>query len=190
MKQVKLPFASKRTTSATAVGKAAAKPRKQPTRASSSPETILISDSSEDELDVPVMKRRRLAATAGQKTRLVACADEDSEDESLRKVEPEPERERLATSDRRWRRLYGEVRDKMGNIEPVHGQGQTMVNHILRVFDLSYEYGPCVGISRLQRWERAQALGLNPPPEVKEILMTKEGSTEEEYTQSVFYGEV
>ena len=28
------------------------------------------------------------------------------------------------------------------------------------------EYGPCVGVPRLQRWERAHALGLNPPPEV------------------------
>lgn len=73
----------------------------------------------------------------------------------------------------------------------------------------SYEYGPCVGVSRLERWERAQALGLNPPPEVrqpflshdrhlnlhpllqvKEILSTKEGSIDTQYTQSVFYGEV
>ncbi len=27
----------------------------------------------------------------------------------------------------------------------------------------SYEYGPCIGMTRLQRWERADALGLNPP---------------------------
>ena len=34
--------------------------------------------------------------------------------------------------------------------------------HLVR----SYEFGPCVGIPRLERWERAQALGLNPPKEV------------------------
>lgn len=37
------------------------------------------------------------------------------------------------------------------------------------MFDIrvrSYEYGPCVGVTRLERWERAQAMGLNPPDEV------------------------
>ncbi len=37
------------------------------------------------------------------------------------------------------------------------------------MFDLSYEYGPCVGVTRLERWERALALGLNPPAEVSFI---------------------
>ena len=36
----------------------------------------------------------------------------------------------------------------------------------------SYEYGPCVGVSRLERWERAQALGLNPPPEVRQPFLS------------------
>lgn len=30
----------------------------------------------------------------------------------------------------------------------------------------SEDYGPCVGVSRLERWERAYMLDLNPPPEV------------------------
>lgn len=37
---------------------------------------------------------------------------------------------------------------------------------ILRVFDMTAKYGPCVGISRLDRWKRAQKLGLEPPDEV------------------------
>ena len=60
---------------------------------------------------------------------------------------------------------------------------------ILRVFDLSYEFGPCVGVTRLERWERAKALGLNPPDEVREILMTKQG-TEDLFKQNLFYGEI
>lgn len=36
------------------------------------------------------------------------------------------------------------------------------MNALLR----SYEYGPCAGVTRLERWERADALGLKPPPEV------------------------
>ncbi|XP_034981516.2 DNA polymerase delta subunit 4 [Zootoca vivipara] len=40
----------------------------------------------------------------------------------------------------------------------------------LKQFDLSWQYGPCTGITRLQRWERAQLLGLNPPAMVRELL--------------------
>jgi hypothetical protein len=67
-------------------------------------------------------------------------------------------------------------------------------------------------VTRLERWERAAALGLNPPaaaspdrfkakffrrsllticaspPQVREILMTKEG--DEDLAQNVLYGEV
>ncbi|XP_061856377.1 DNA polymerase delta subunit 4 [Colius striatus] len=42
---------------------------------------------------------------------------------------------------------------------------------MLRRFDLAWEYGPCTGITRLQRWERAQALGLNPPASVRDVLL-------------------
>jgi DNA polymerase delta subunit 4 len=48
----------------------------------------------------------------------------------------------------------------------VHGESESKFITILRTFDLSYEYGPCVGVSRLERWERAKAMGLNPPQEV------------------------
>uniref|UniRef100_A0A8B9QUV1 DNA polymerase delta subunit 4 n=1 Tax=Anas platyrhynchos TaxID=8839 RepID=A0A8B9QUV1_ANAPL len=34
---------------------------------------------------------------------------------------------------------------------------------MLRSFDLAWEYGPCTGITRLQRWERAAGTGAEPP---------------------------
>lgn len=40
----------------------------------------------------------------------------------------------------------------------------------LRSFDLCQKFGPCVGPSRLERWERAARLGLDPPARVHEIL--------------------
>ncbi|NXO96999.1 DPOD4 polymerase, partial [Certhia brachydactyla] len=43
---------------------------------------------------------------------------------------------------------------------------------MLRRFDLSWEYGPCTGITRLQRWERAQELGLSPPGHPLPVLPT------------------
>jgi DNA polymerase delta subunit 4 len=89
-----------------------------------------------------------------------------------RKYEPDPEpeheqakdtidaveRETLDTEDRRWNKVYGLAREKMGNIQPgsslgrpssmlsladrvcvycvVHAKDQSPVHHILRVFDL------------------------------------------------------
>jgi len=96
----------------------------------------------------------------------------------------------LNVKDRKWNKHYAEVKEKMGHLPPVHPENQNKIHEILRVFDLSYEFGPCVGIPRLERWERAQALGLNPPKEVYDILNTKQGSTLDEYSQSVFHGEV
>lgn len=40
----------------------------------------------------------------------------------------------------------------------------------LREFDLDAKFGPCAGITRLERWERAHELGLDPPVSVKSIL--------------------
>ncbi|KDQ26514.1 hypothetical protein PLEOSDRAFT_159569 [Pleurotus ostreatus PC15] len=88
-----------------------------------------------------------------------------------------------------WRKHYGVARQKMGGLQPIHAENETPIHHILRVFDLSYEYGPCVGVPRIQRWERANKMGLNPPQEVYEILTNKEYKDKDEYSQSVFYGE-
>ncbi|KAE8707869.1 DNA polymerase delta subunit 4 [Hibiscus syriacus] len=41
---------------------------------------------------------------------------------------------------------------------------------VLRQFDMNMAFGPCIGIPRLDRWERAQAMGLNPPKEIESIL--------------------
>ncbi|CAD6502636.1 BgTH12-05226 [Blumeria graminis f. sp. triticale] len=42
---------------------------------------------------------------------------------------------------------------------------------ILRLFDTSSQYGPCIGISRSARWLRANRLGLSPPIEVLAVLL-------------------
>jgi hypothetical protein len=96
----------------------------------------------------------------------------------------------LDPNDKKWSKVYKESWKAMGgdDIAPstsarfpsssrpgltcvvfaVHTtpQTHTKIHHILRVFDLSPQYGPCVGISRLARWERAKAWGLEPPEEV------------------------
>ena len=41
---------------------------------------------------------------------------------------------------------------------------------VLRSFDLNSRFGPSKGLDRRARWDRAQKLGLDPPPEVLELL--------------------
>uniref|UniRef100_A0A673N6V4 DNA polymerase delta subunit 4-like n=1 Tax=Sinocyclocheilus rhinocerous TaxID=307959 RepID=A0A673N6V4_9TELE len=54
----------------------------------------------------------------------------------------------------------------------------------LKKFDLDWKFGPCTGISRLQRWERAALHGLNPQQEIKDILLKE--STDPEHTQNLW----
>ena len=41
---------------------------------------------------------------------------------------------------------------------------------ILRDFDMDMRYGPCCTISRIARWERAEAFGMQPPRLVKDAI--------------------
>jgi len=41
---------------------------------------------------------------------------------------------------------------------------------VLRQFDLASKFGPCTGMTRLERWERAEGLGLKPPKQVRDLL--------------------
>jgi len=56
---------------------------------------------------------------------------------------------------------------------------------VLKEFDLDSEFGPCIGITRLQRWERAKEYGLYPPEEVKEIILKHPDDTA--FTECVWY---
>ncbi|KAL4762514.1 putative DNA polymerase delta subunit 4 [Aspergillus foveolatus] len=58
----------------------------------------------------------------------------------------------------------------------VHQEGLSLDEKILRHFDLSSQYGPCIGIARLKRWRRANSLNLNPPIEVLSLLLKQEGT--------------
>ncbi|KAG4302265.1 hypothetical protein PCK1_001537 [Pneumocystis canis] len=51
----------------------------------------------------------------------------------------------------------------------------TSIDKILKIFDLTYKYGPSKGISRLDRWNRAERLNLRPPIEIKKLLLSHEG---------------
>ncbi|OJD10577.1 hypothetical protein AJ78_08455 [Emergomyces pasteurianus Ep9510] len=65
--------------------------------------------------------------------------------------------------------------EEAGRLAPrVHQEHLTLHEKILRHFDLSNQYGPCIGIARLKRWRRAHMLNLNPPIEVLAVLLKDE----------------
>uniref|UniRef100_A0A7R9XWL6 DNA polymerase delta subunit 4 n=1 Tax=Micromonas pusilla TaxID=38833 RepID=A0A7R9XWL6_MICPS len=45
---------------------------------------------------------------------------------------------------------------------------------ILKTFDMSTEYGPALGLTRLERWKRAEGFGLHPPADVHKILTERD----------------
>ncbi|KAK4544881.1 hypothetical protein LTR36_003785 [Oleoguttula mirabilis] len=53
----------------------------------------------------------------------------------------------------------------------VHQEGLSVHEKVLREWDMSGQYGPCIGIARLKRWKRANLLGLKPPMEVLAVLL-------------------
>lgn len=46
------------------------------------------------------------------------------------------------------------------------GLHRDKVIELLAQFDVDIRYGPCIGLTRIERWNRAQAFKLNPPKEV------------------------
>ncbi|XP_061373179.1 uncharacterized protein LOC133315554 [Gastrolobium bilobum] len=60
------------------------------------------------------------------------------------------------------------------DLEDEYDESETM----LREFDMNMAYGPCLGMTRLTRWERAQKLGLNPPQEIERLLKSGKVQTE------------
>jgi DNA polymerase delta subunit 4 len=56
----------------------------------------------------------------------------------------------------------------------VHQQGMSLHDKVLREFDLSSQFGPCIGIARHKRWMRAKRLGMEPPLEVLAVLLMEE----------------
>ncbi|KAK7052312.1 DNA polymerase delta subunit 4 [Favolaschia claudopus] len=99
--------------------------------------------------------------------------------------------DQLNQKDKRWSNLFSDADSKRGKVvKPIHGENQDKFHNALRLFDLSYEYGPCVGVTRLQRWERAEKMGLNPPLEIHDILTSAPGQKEISYTMSVFHDQV
>lgn len=60
----------------------------------------------------------------------------------------------------------------------------------LKQFDLVSKYGPCVGITRRERWDRAEKFGKQPPQTIKAYLDDQhlEAALGTHLTESLWYG--
>jgi len=144
----------------------------------------------EEQSSEPVLKKRRVSPTKSVPLKAPPFDGLVRIQSTVSKQPDGIEREDLDVNEQRWKEQCDIAYERMGNVPPVHGQKQNRIHQLLRVFDMSYEYGPCAGVTRLERWQRARAMGLNPPDEIRMILETKQGTTEYSYKQSVLYGEV
>ncbi|XP_040826608.1 DNA polymerase delta subunit 4 [Ochotona curzoniae] len=75
----------------------------------------------------------------------------------------------------------GELAHELGE-EPQPAGEEDAALELLRQFDLAWQYGPCTGITRLQRWHRAEQMGLQPPPEVRRLLKAHPGDPRFQYS--------
>ncbi|KAJ2986994.1 hypothetical protein NUW58_g4752 [Xylaria curta] len=107
-------------------------------------------------------------------------SDAEEKEQAEEPEQAEPERQRSEAElradkitdrqiSRYWRNIESERRTRR-----LHQEDLTVAEKILRYWDVSSQYGPCVGVSRLKRWQRADRLGLNPPVEVLAVLMQEE----------------
>lgn len=71
---------------------------------------------------------------------------------------------------------------------PVSATNEAAELDILTRFDFDVRFGPYLGITRLQRWERAQRLGLEPPSEVRDVLPSLELDTLARFDLAVRFG--
>ncbi|CAO2170128.1 unnamed protein product [Urochloa humidicola] len=60
--------------------------------------------------------------------------------------------------------------DRVGDVEAEEEQ-YGAEEEALRQFDMDRSYGPCTGVTRLERWERTVAMGLHPPPHVRNLIV-------------------
>ena len=55
---------------------------------------------------------------------------------------------------------------------------------LLKAFDTNSTFGPIIGLSRLDRWMRAQKFGLSPPPDI--LLIINKHPDDHRFTECVW----
>ncbi|KAF4948297.1 hypothetical protein FGADI_9769 [Fusarium gaditjirri] len=104
--------------------------------------------------------------------------EEEVETATETEVVPEPAKSELElqaekVTDAQIKKYWKSIEDQW-TTPRLHQQGVSLSEKVLRYFDVSSQYGPCIGMPRIKRWKRAERLGLNPPVEVLAVLLKEE----------------
>ncbi|KAL2261210.1 hypothetical protein VTK26DRAFT_4576 [Humicola hyalothermophila] len=105
-----------------------------------------------------------------------AQAQAQAQEDEAKESELGPESRARKISDRAIEKYWGEIEAsrQARAVHRKHGEGLSTGEKVLRYFDVSSQYGPCLGITRIKRWQRAERLGLHPPIEVLAVLLKEE----------------
>jgi len=76
----------------------------------------------------------------------------------------------IATNESSLRHKDSDSDDDDGLIIVDEEEQKKIEVELLREFDLTEKFGPCIGLSRMQRWHRAERFGLEPTPKVRKVL--------------------
>lgn len=68
---------------------------------------------------------------------------------------------------------------------PTPSMSAAQAEKVLAAFDLDFAFGPSVGLSRAERFERAQQLGLSPPAEVRIALSVTSVAAESVFSRAM-----
>ncbi|RKP07176.1 DNA polymerase delta, subunit 4-domain-containing protein [Thamnocephalis sphaerospora] len=66
--------------------------------------------------------------------------------------------------------ICNKVRAAAKKLSSTDGNDISAAERLMRAFDMNLKYGPCIGISRLERLQRAQQLGLEVPQTICHLL--------------------
>ncbi|KHE82263.1 hypothetical protein GE21DRAFT_1213859 [Neurospora crassa] len=141
-----------------------------------------------------VKKPAKKAATKHVKE--VHVKEEPKQEKEKKEKEEEPKRSEIelcaleipqSAIDAYWNKI--DSARMASTVHKKHTQDLTTGEKVLRYFDVSSHYGPCIGITRLKRWQRAEKLGLNPPLEVLAVLL-KEGEGEDKVKERAHMDEL
>ncbi|MCJ1422851.1 hypothetical protein MMC29_000731 [Sticta canariensis] len=154
--------------------------KKAPSTATPSP-ALTSDDETTDSVEAPIEKEPLLPpkSPGGRTIAIREVHDAAAANTGPAKKKSELEEEERATAaaarvGEAELKRYWKAKEEERKAKRVHQEDLTINEKILRHFDISSQYGPCIGIARMKRWKRADGLGLNPPVEVLAVLLKEQ----------------
>ncbi|OCL10357.1 hypothetical protein AOQ84DRAFT_374990 [Glonium stellatum] len=103
-----------------------------------------------------------------------AILEQAAQEAAAQAVAPTAQEEEASHITQARIKKYWAAKEKARMAPRVHQEALGLHEKVLREWDTSGQYGPCIGIARMKRWKRAHKLGLNPPIEVLAVLLKEQ----------------